>query len=74
MKKSVEECLNCNAMISSRVERCPWCGIERAVDPSKPLRKKMSLGALITIMTLAALLLWLMSLDAFDTGANGGSR
>ena len=66
MKNAIEECTNCNARISSRVRECPWCGIERDLPAIEPVRKRLSLGALITILTLAALLMWLMTLQAVN--------
>lgn len=57
MKTTIQECPNCNARINARVSECPWCGIRRVDLPPEPLRKRMSLGALITIVTLVALLL-----------------
>ncbi|QEF99687.1 hypothetical protein Mal15_37530 [Stieleria maiorica] len=66
MKQAIEECLNCNARINARVTECPWCGQPRVIPDATPIRKRLSLGALITILTLAALLMWLMSLTGRD--------
>ena len=63
MNTAIDECENCNARIHARVRECPWCGALRELDGTQKVRKRLSLGALITIMTLAALMLWLMSLD-----------
>ncbi|WP_182870382.1 hypothetical protein [Stieleria mannarensis] len=65
-KQAIEECLNCNARIHARVTECPWCGQTREIPDATPVRKRLSLGALITILTLAALLMWLMSLTGRD--------
>ncbi|WP_372894886.1 hypothetical protein [Stieleria sp.] len=62
MNNAIEECPNCNARIHGRAPQCPWCGQPRDLADLQPVRKRLSLGALITILTLAALLLWLMSL------------
>ena len=64
MKNAIEECPNCNARIHFRAPQCPWCGLQRDLPDLQPVRKRLSLGALITILTLAALLMWLMSLKA----------
>ena len=63
MKSAIEECTNCNARINSCVPECPWCGVPREPMPAGPVVKRWSLGALIMILTIAAVLLWLMSLD-----------
>ena len=62
MNTGIFECPNCNARISSGVPECPWCGAEQQPEALAGMRRKLSLGALITIVTLAGLLLWLMSL------------
>ncbi|MCA9139030.1 MAG: hypothetical protein KDB00_19795 [Planctomycetales bacterium] len=63
MKTTDRQCSYCNAAISSRVAECPWCGAELSDIEANPMRRRMSLGALITIMTLAALVIWLASLE-----------
>ncbi len=63
MNRAIDECENCNARIHSQVPECPWCGAQRGLDDTIVVRKRLSLGALITIMTLAAFVLWLISLD-----------
>ena len=60
--KLLVSCGHCNSLISSTVDECPWCGVAEKRRPRRPLRKRWSLGALITITTLLGLLLWLMTL------------
>ena len=62
MNNAIQECPHCNAMIHSRVGECPWCGAELLGHDRPQLRRRLSLGALITIMTLSAFFLWLISL------------
>ncbi|MCO8122471.1 hypothetical protein NHH03_12050 [Stieleria sp. TO1_6] len=63
MKSNLAQCANCNASINHRVQECPWCGAVQPLLMHAPMRKRLSLGALITISTLAALYLWLVWLS-----------
>lgn len=60
---AIAECTNCNARISRGVSECPWCGYPQTPNPDRSVTRRLTLGALLTILTLAAILAWLMTLD-----------
>ncbi len=61
---SNDGCPDCTARISVHFTECPWCGAAcEQSDAVRPVpRRRFSLGALITISTLAAIMIWLASL------------
>jgi len=56
-------CGHCNARISRNVAECPWCGTSRRVGSEPGLRRRVSLGALLMLVTIGAVLCALVALS-----------
>jgi primosomal protein N' len=56
-------CTHCNARISRRVTECPWCGAANTSEPAAGMRTRMTLGALLTMVAIGAVLFALMALS-----------
>ena len=56
------ECTHCNARITARVNECPWCGAPMRARERPPRRRRLSLGALLMLMTLLGALFALLIL------------
>ncbi|MEL6109535.1 MAG: hypothetical protein AAFU85_26295 [Planctomycetota bacterium] len=53
------DCAGCGNQINQRLSECPWCGQVLTPAPPNPSRRRWTLGALIMLMTLFAILLGL---------------